>query len=44
MKKVYIQPTTDVLEMHVENLMLTVSVNSSSYPGSGGSGGAPIGG
>lgn len=35
MKKIYNQPTTDILEMNVENLMLTVSVN-----GGGGGGGS----
>ena len=35
MKKIYNQPTADILEMNVENLMLTVSVN-----GGGGGGGS----
>ena len=43
-KKVYIQPAMSIKEMHVDNLMLTVSVNPTPYPGTGGGGGAPIGG
>jgi len=36
MKKTYNQPVTSIIEMHIENLMLSVSTN----PGGGGGGDA----